>query len=113
MKFPESYLKEAIRDDIEDVRYRKDYSGRGMYSRTCVGISGSRSECMAVIAEAIVQAGLDSQKVQLGSSREETDEFFRETVETLLDFCEDSMGTGVILYWPELQNIPADVEPAA
>ena len=112
MKSPQFYLGEAIREDIEDVRFRKDYSGRGMYGRTCVGISGPHGQCMTVIGEAIIQAGLDSQRVQLGSSREETDEIFRQTVNTLLDFCQDSMGMGVIYYWPELQNITADEEPA-
>ena len=75
-----------------------------------MGISGSRLRCQAAIAEAIIQAGIDSQTVQMGSSREETDEFFRQSVRTLLDYREDNMGMGVILYWPELQNISEEEE---
>ena len=108
MKFPQSYLLEVVEDGFEDVSFRKDYSGRGMYGRNCVGISGSMGDCQAAIAEAIIQAGIDSQTVQLGSSREETDEFFRQSVRTLLDYNEDSMGRGVILYWPNLQHIPEE-----
>lgn len=108
MKHPQYYLRDAIPEYVEDVRFRNDYSGRGMYGKRCVGISGSMGECQGAIAEAIVLAGIDSQKVQMGSSREETDEFYRQLVHTLLNYSEDSMGMGVILYWPQLEAIPGD-----
>ena len=108
MKHPQYYLREVIENDFEDVRFRNTYSGRGMYGRTCVGITGPANLCQQVIAEAIIQAGIDSQKVQLGSNREETDEFFRQSVRTLLDYAEDSMGMNVVFYWPGLQSIPTE-----
>lgn len=36
-----------------DVTFRNDYSGRGMYGKSCVGIMGSMVSCMSVITEII------------------------------------------------------------
>ena len=110
MKNPQYYLQYVVLDSMEDVCFRNDYSGRAMYGRSCVGVTGSRSDCQAVIAEAIIRASIDSQKVQAGSSREETDECFRQLVAELLNFQQDSMGMDIILYWPNLQPI-IDEEP--
>ena len=111
MKHPQYYLSGAIAEAGEHnlVRFRNDYSGRGMYGKTCVGITGPRYDCQSMIAEAISSAIIDWQMVPLGSSREETDLFYRELVNTLNSYRTDSMGLDVILYWPELPPIPGDL----
>jgi hypothetical protein len=94
------YLAQMMRNAIanlcvdDDVSVRESYTGRGMFGRSCPGLTGSMSGCMAVIAEVIKEAhtaGVDNDEV-----------VFEEVVDTLLDFRRDSMGRDVILYWPEL-----------
>ena len=90
-------LKEFCKDSSE-VSFRNDYSGRGMYGRRCVGITGRESDCMAVIAEVITDC----------HNRCEFDEDFDfgKAVDILLR-CQsrDSMGLDVIIYWPNLKPI--------
>lgn len=103
MKTPQYYLQSAIADGFEPVRFLKDYSGRGMYGKTCIGISGSNGDCRAVLAAAMTEAAVDSRNIQLGSSREETDEYMREMFELLLNHSSDNMGHGVVFYWTTQQ----------
>jgi hypothetical protein len=111
MKHPQYYLRDVIAEDGDhgSVRFRNDYSGRCMFGKTCVGITGTMRDCQEVLSEALTRAGIDSQTVQLGSSREETNRFYRQLVKTLTDFRTDSMGMGSILYWPELPPIPEEL----
>ena len=78
------------------VSYYSDYSGRCMYGRNCVGISGSRKDCMKVISEVmqdIAAANGAHGVLQVG-----------EWFDTLLDFDMDNMGRDMILYWPSLDS---------
>lgn len=84
------------------VRFTNDYSGRGMYQRQCVGITGSPSECAEAITRTVCQLRAKFKTVQMGSSEEEQDQIFEEAVASLLDPRSDSMGRGIIQYWPEL-----------
>ena len=83
-------LLEEYAEQFGEVSFYNDYSGRGMYGRKCVGLSGSLRDCMQVIAEVIKDAHLCEQLN------------FNDVVDTLLDAQQDSMGRGVILYWPEI-----------
>ena len=97
MNTVQELLKEFCEDSSE-VSFRNTYSGRGMYGRQCVGITGSESDCMAVIAEVITDA----------HNRCEFDEDFDfgKVVDTLLRRqSRDSMGLDVIIYWPNLEPI--------
>ena len=108
MQRPQQLLKDACErseDSEYDVSFRNDYSGRGMYGRNCVGIVGSESSCLKVIAEVIKGAREELKKVQLGSSEHEGDMLFGQVVDTLLNYDRDSMGRSVILYWPQLESI--------
>ena len=85
-------LKSACEDSGE-VNFRNTYSGRGMYGRQCVGITGSRDDCMRVIASVICELhNMDNSA-------------FEEEVEELLGSDQDSMGYDIILYWPQLESI--------
>lgn len=94
-------LQQQLKDAVEgmgggddEVSFYNGYSGRGMYGRKCVGITGSFSDCMMVLGELIKEA-----KEEPG---------FDDMVDQLLDFKQDSMGRDVILYWPELEDIEED-----
>jgi len=56
--------------------FRDDYSGRGMFGASCVGIDGDYA---TPIIEAAAAAGITGAR-------------------------QDSMGKGVIVYWPSIQT---------
>ena len=87
-----------------DISYRDSYGYRGSYGHQCIGISGSHSECMTVIAEVIKELH-DTEVLD-----------FESAIDTLMGFDRDSMGRDVIYYWPSIEPIGAeddedDVEP--
>lgn len=84
----------------EGVTYHKDYSGRGMYGRQCIGISGSRSECMAVIKACIVELHNEAQD----DVNDDTDYDFEMAIELVFNYNTDSMGYDTIVYWPGMQD---------
>ena len=88
-------LLRRVIDDAEDVNIRNDYSGRGMYGRRCVGITGRKADCMTVIGEVIKLAHSES------AHNDELD--FDSAVDLLMSFDQDSMGYDVILYWEDIQ----------
>ncbi len=96
------YLQNALQllcEQVDDeVSFRNDYSGRGMYGKSCVGITGSKSGCMQIIAE-VIKASVN-----------DTEMTVEEVVDMLLNFEQDSMGLDVILYWPDLEPLEADSE---
>ena len=98
MKSIQSIIKEKA---IElGVEYCPDYSGRGMYGRECVSISGAQSECMRVIKACIVELHNEAQD----EANDDTDYDFETALELLFDHCTDSMGTGVVFYWTCMQD---------
>ena len=108
MQSIQQLLKDACEqseDSEYDVSFRNDYSGRGMYGRNCVGIVGSETGCLKLIAEVLKGAREELKSVQPGSAEWENDQLFGEMVDTLMNFDRDSMGRSVILYWPQLESI--------
>jgi hypothetical protein len=78
----------------------RSYSGRGMYGKQCVGVTldgdGSSFQLGAAVSAAFFDLDED------------------EALDNIADLarlrvCEDSMGRGVIVYWPSVEW-PADVE---
>jgi hypothetical protein len=104
-------LKKACEDAGMASSYRNDYSGRGMFNRQCVGVTGTLAECMTFIGNAIIALRARLKTIQEGSSEEEQDRIFAQAVETLLSFEEDFMGRGMIAYWRHLEPLaPVDIE---
>jgi hypothetical protein len=96
------------------------YSGRGMYGRECIGITGSLSDCMQLIAAVIKQtahdavekaleAGIDGTAEEQGESEAAATEV-DVNVDILLGYKQDSMGHDVVLYWPQLAWPEGEVE---
>jgi hypothetical protein len=92
-------------DSEYEVHFRNTYSGRGMYGRQCMGITGSHKACMQVIGQVIKEL---TPWTTEDRPRGELD--FRDSVDTLLDHDTDSMGRGIILYWPQLPSIDSAEE---
>lgn len=85
-----------------EVHFHNDYSGRGMYGRQCVGISGTEQECQRAIAACISEAHY--------SGDEDLPEF-ADLVAELLNSSRDSLGLGIIVYWPNIEPASDDDEP--
>ncbi len=92
---------EQTEDSDYEVRFRNDYSGRGMYGRNCIGIVGSEKGCLQVIAAALKQARADS--------IHDSEVDFDGMVDTLMDFDRDSMGRDIIIYWPQVDSLEEDL----
>ena len=86
-------IKELIKEycDDEGLKYRENYSGKGMYGKSCVAVDcdnplGALTGIFAYLVDS--DDDIDGYDVQLalGEPRE------------------DSMGTGCILYFPHLRT---------
>ena len=84
-----------------EVEFYNGYSGRSMYGKACVGISGSRRDCMRVIS-AVMQ---DIAAANGAHGVMQVEEWF----DTLLGFDMDNLGRDMILYWPQLREIETPV----
>lgn len=90
-------LDKAIREftmDSDEVDVRTDYSGRGMYGRTCVGVVGSSVSValrfMFALAEQISEDGDDAWEQR------------ENVMELAEDLRTDSMAYDTIYYFPGL-----------
>lgn len=81
-------------DKVDNVKFYPKYSGRGMYGRECIGIVGSHTDCMNLIAEVIKNAALEY---------EDNRYKFNDIVDTLMNSEHDNMGYDIIMYWRKLQ----------
>lgn len=86
-------------DDIEEV-VRYDYSGRGMYGRSCVGIIGTFGDAYRFLNGLRATA---SEPIAEGLDEYAVDELADETKT-------DDMGYSTIYYWPTLQAVDTEEE---
>ena len=98
MKSIQSIIKEKAIELGGD--YCPDYSGRGMFNRSCIGVVGAFSECMDVIKSVLI----DVHNEELDCGNDDTDYDFESALDELLDYNQDSLGLSVILYWPSMQD---------
>jgi hypothetical protein len=91
-------LVEALRDAGYSVR---SYSGRGMYGRSCVGAELERGTGAFKVASDVAAALLDTEVGAHALIRELAD----------LRVCEDSLGLGSILYFPQVPWEQGSPEP--
>lgn len=103
-------LVERFRDQGLESR---SYSGRGMYGKQCVGVSGDRSEinnaikdiigdCLQEVRDRVIEEqenGYDSAYVYDNASLDELKRFTSD----LLCYKEDQLGLGIIYYWPRIE----------
>lgn len=74
---------------INNLKYYKYYSGRGMFGRHCCGIicNGNMLEVMLRLTDFLYENGIDNLKDVLGTP------------------CWDNMGLDIIIYFPSLSSI--------
>lgn len=92
------------------VKLRTDYSGRGMFGRKCIGMSGTDSDINTVISETLQMAVQDLFTDTVDLDGEDTTAVYnknddvQQAIATLLGrSARDSMGRGTIVYWPQVE----------
>jgi hypothetical protein len=88
------FVVELLEEEGFDLR--RDYSGRGMYGKTCLGLVGDTRDLIRFIRFI---------------EREHADEYTNfpmDDVDWLDDVREDSMGRSTIFYWPKVQVVSDD-----
>lgn len=109
-------LQERIAKACQDegnVSYRS-YSGRGMYGKECVGITGSLNDCMKIIgivinehAQELFDDAINCSDDSVNSVYDDRDTF-QDDVESLMKFRMDNMGLDVVVYWPPMQYLEVE-----
>jgi hypothetical protein len=106
-------LKDACDNTGGEVRFYNGYAGRGMYGRTCVGISGPVTFCQQVLATVIKDLGWRVSSVVKESDDNKSAEVmdqYESAIDTLVTFSQDNMGYDIIMYWPSLDPIVEEEE---
>jgi hypothetical protein len=87
-------IAEMIRDAAEQagLSFRRDYSGRGMYGRSCIAVSGHRHSIQCELFPAVIQEIAACYPDQVS-----------EMARQLMDYQTDSMGFDQVFYWSDLQ----------
>lgn len=104
----------------EDTATVRSYSGRGMFGRTCLAITGSVSQCQQLLAEALKEGFRDvcqlmsSESLKGGQSallmaqiEHETDEYDT-ALGHAFNYAQDQMGLDVVWYWPNIKWVEVD-----
>ncbi|MBF6332459.1 hypothetical protein [Nocardia transvalensis] len=85
---------DVVLDVASDCRIRPylNYSGRGMFGATCVGVVVERSGHAGLFVMALAEALADANDTSA----------FEEAAELFANQREDAMGLDTIVYWPNL-----------
>lgn len=94
----QKHLTDAINQYDFDVQ---SYSGRAMYGKSCLAITGDNRILRKAIAYAIVQA--QEAESDPDCDAERLSMSFEDYVESILDYRQDSMGLGTVIYWPQVE----------
>lgn len=118
-------LQIRIRDAVEaagleGVSFRNDYSGRGMWGRKCIGVTGSHAEIAEIIGEVACQIvdqafeeaiDCEQDEVSIRKAYDARGEL-QTQISQLHKQQSDNMGLDVIIYWPSLAPLTgADALP--
>ena len=89
-------LIQAAEDEDFEIRFHDDYSGRFMYGNKCFGVSGNPQtiQYLFYLLHRISKGAVGDAENLV----EEADWFF----EAMCSVCQDSLGMGMIYYFPEI-----------
>lgn len=77
----------------------RSYSGRGMYGKECLAVTGSSSELRDLFKEVILDAA--NLFVDDGFDLYE----FQDIVDSCFEYSQDSMGCDVVYYWRNISFV--------
>ncbi len=89
------------------------YSGRAMFGDTCLAVTIDRDgineyELMGRVVEAAAQHGADKADNEHEFASESVNEAVEPVVEALRGTRTDSMGLGIVIYWPNISYVEAE-----
>lgn len=88
---------EALKQALLDIGYEpRSYSGRGMYGRYCLGVSTDDSP---------VKLGANTVLSLIDAGEEDLAREFAD-----LRACQDQLGLGIIVYWPQIEWSDEDTD---
>lgn len=102
------HVMQEFADDY-GVVVSNDYSGRFMYGRQCVAVGGGKSKIQGLFKAVLLhyhESWIEAENQRMiGNDDADPDISYEELLDFLLvNYNTDSMGLGVVLYWPEWQH---------
>lgn len=91
------------------VTVSNTYSGRFMYGKTCVSVSGGHTEIQELFKAVLLdyhQSWIEAENQRMiGNDAAAPDILYEDLLDLLLvDHKADSMGLGIVVYWPKWQH---------
>lgn len=91
------------------VTVSDDYSGRFMYGKTCVAVKGGSVEIQCLFKAVLLdyhQSWVEAENQRMiGNDDAAPDILYEDLLDLLLvDHKTDSMGLGIVVYWPKWQH---------
>ena len=91
------------------VTVSDDYSGRFMYGKTCVAVEGGSVEIQELFKAVLLdyhQSWVEAENQRMiGNDDAAPDILYEDLLDLLLvDHKTDSMGLGIVVYWPKWQH---------
>ncbi len=95
------------------IGFRNSYSGRAMYGRTCIAVTGSMDEIQKIVSavagelvDLVFEAAIDSDDNtnEAYATRDE----IRDMMDQLTKYNWDSMGLDTVVYWRKIESISED-----
>ena len=96
---------ELIQEGCAYNRFWDDYSGRGMFGKTCFGFVGSYDEVLDCL-ESVIMSGEDLEGEDIdGEIMDNIHDLHALLTEQLVaeNYCRDTMGLDYITYFPDIQ----------
>lgn len=112
-------LQERIKEMADNgyVEYRS-YSGRGMYGKSCVGITGSYRDCQRLLSDIAAEIIDDVYTTAIDCGDDEKEMIHagnvanqsKEDIENLMNYSTDNMGLDIVMYWPNIKFVGKEFE---
>lgn len=87
--------------DAVDGTFTSDYSGRGMYGKDCVGVVFEDTGGLVAMGAQIAWCVADRADYSFDMSG--VFDAMEDVISDLQNMRMDTMGTGIIVYWPNIQ----------
>lgn len=93
-------FQELLENNADNFEIKvRSYSGRGMFGKECLAVTGSSSEIKDLFKEVILDAAneLADDVIDLYA--------FQDTVDSCFEYSQDSMGCDVVYYWRNISFV--------
>lgn len=101
--------------ELNDNLKARSYSGRGMFGKSCLGVELDRGvsvgKLFATVLETLFGEGASrAEDFSEDGEDVEREEIALQIAEAFRDMCQDQMGTGAIVYFPNIEYVDEEEE---